>query len=308
MKKNIKQKNIIYLLNGSIGDFLMVLVLMKEIHNIDNTFSLYISTPRGKKTFQDLACEYPYVTLIDQKPLSFLRFIFRKNYIITPPTPGRNPLHIKVLSKVLSLRGKSVGFDDGYIYNKLFFSCLIPFNPKVLFVELLFKILPEIGLPSNIPNTRLSFEKKSVTEKSPYIILHPFGSSDGRSIFGKKLEEIILCITELFPDHRVLVSGSKDDVLKVEGVKFPSSVEIIAGKYSLVEMAEVLSRADMYIGVDTGITHLASVLGKKSLVIAEQGAPHWLPYYNDNAVIVYKVLGDESGVFEGREYRIKKNF
>ena len=58
----------------------------------------------------------------------------------------------------------------------------------------------------------------------------------------------------------------------------------------------------MYIGVDTGITHLASVLGKKSLVIAEQGAPHWLPYYNDNAVIVYKVLGDESGVFEGREY------
>ena len=45
-----------------------------------------------------------------------------------------------------------------------------------------------------------------------------------------------------------------------------------------------------------------SVIGKNSLVIAENGTPHWLPYYNKSAKIIYKIKDDTSNRNEGREY------
>ena len=38
------------------------------------------------------------------------------------------------------------------------------------------------------------------------------------------------------------------------------------------------------------------------MVIAEQGTPHWLPYYNPNATIIYQIKNDTGSINEGREY------
>jgi ADP-heptose:LPS heptosyltransferase len=58
----------------------------------------------------------------------------------------------------------------------------------------------------------------------------------------------------------------------------------------------------LYVGVDTGITHLASVLKAPSLVIAHNGASNWLPYYNENSIVIYQIKDDDSDVHEGRKY------
>ena len=55
--------------------------------------------------------------------------------------------------------------------------------------------------------------------------------------------------------------------------------------------------------VDTWVSHLARIIGVKSLVVANAGsAPLWLQYYNARATIIYQIVDDTSGIYEGREY------
>jgi len=49
------------------------------------------------------------------------------------------------------------------------------------------------------------------------------------------------------------------------------------------ETAWVIDHAALYLGVDTGITHLAGVLQQKSLVLSHFRIPTWRPTYNPNA-------------------------
>ncbi|MCI5108624.1 MAG: hypothetical protein MRY49_02150 [Candidatus Pacebacteria bacterium] len=271
--------NVVYMLNGSVGDFLMALLLMKEIHKQDPRYNLYISTPRRREEFQGLASGYP-VRIIGQR---FFPFIFSKNYVILTPTIGKNPWHVKLLARILALRGSVIDFKK-------------EFNTRLLFIEILYKALPYFGLKETIPDCLLNPEKTEVSYKKPYIVFHPFGSNKGRSILGSKQKEVINILNDRFPDHDVLVSGSRDDTGVEGGVS-------IVGKHSLIEMASIIKGSDLFIGVDTGITHLASVLGKKSLVIASVGSEsYWLPFYNPNAKIVYTVKGDGSGIHEGYKY------
>ncbi len=295
------KKNIIYLLNGSIGDFLMSLVLMQEIYKQDKgmRFDLIISTPRNISDFKELATEYDYIKIIGQSPVSFLPFFLKRNNVMLPPTPGKHPFHIKVFSVTLSFFGSLIKFkktEEG-IKNR----GDVLFDLRKLYPEILMSVLQKIGLKEVSPNTNLLFSKNIENfENKPYIVFHPWGSGSGRSFPNKKIELVVLEIKKKFPMHRILLSGSKEDAKKfISNIK---GVSVIAGKYSLSQMVSVISGADMYIGVDTGITHLASVMNKKSIVIAEQGTPHWLPYYNLNALILYSIQGDTGGVNVGREY------
>src|SRR3989344_4610566 len=104
-------RNVLYFLNGSIGDFLMALFLMENIHMSPNggDTRLFVVTPRNKKLFQALARAYPYVNLIEASRSTpyglavLARFIFTKNIVMLPPTPGTLPLRAKIIAKILSL-------------------------------------------------------------------------------------------------------------------------------------------------------------------------------------------------------------
>ena len=120
----MKYKNLVYFLNGSIGDFLMALFFMENIHENDSSIALYVVTPRNKKAFDELSEAYPYITVVEANRRSFrgmaasirlLRFMSAANLVVTPPTPGRLPTYIKIVAKLAALYPGSlfVGFKDG---------------------------------------------------------------------------------------------------------------------------------------------------------------------------------------------------
>ena len=75
-----------------------------------------------------------------------------------------------------------------------------------------------------------------------------------------------------------LASGKLVEALQTAGVKHVSGV----GRWTLKETAEVLSLATLYLGVDTGLAHLAEAVGTPAVVIygptrPDQGFGPWRP-------------------------------
>ncbi len=303
---------ILYFLNGSIGDFLMVLFLMENIHANDPSLSLFIVTPRNYELFQELADSYPYIHILHAhrgNALSVLaRFGGRRNCCIIPPTPGHNPLSTKLVARALSLRGSLIGFDDGYRINAFLYSHRIRYDFIKPYYESLLDVLAPLGFVRKKETITFAIERVPsvfVTwDVSPgkYVVLHPFGSSPARSIEGDELVALVRCIQKSAPESAILISGNNADRARVPK-EIEGDVTLLAGRASMSELATLLERCGMYIGVDTSVTHLASLLRVRSLVIAHTGSsPNWLPYYNENATIIYQVAGDTSGITEGHTH------
>lgn len=70
-------------------------------------------------------------------------------------------------------------------------------------------------------------------------------------------------LAERYPDARFVITGdaqSAADALRL-GARFSGRVASLAGQCGLRETAAILGEADLYVGVDTGPTHLAGALG-----------------------------------------------
>ncbi|MBX9906621.1 hypothetical protein K2X96_01835 [Patescibacteria group bacterium] len=303
--------NILYFLNGAIGDFLMVLFLMENIHKNNTGHRLYIITPRNVDFFKALLGAYPYIEVLEGNRNTVttlaLKFFLKRNICITPPTPGSLPLATKVIARLLSLRGSLIGFDDGRVINRALYTHLIPFNIDKLYCELILDILLPLGFqkkqdtPYLVHTPMPDVLKRLGLKKSEYIILHPFASSPIRSILGEELVALVDYIQRSAPHMRIVLSGSKQDTLQIPESLFQKTC-VIAGDVSVPELATLIDSSKLYVGVDTGITHLASVLKAPSLVVAHNGASNWLPYYNENSIVIYQIKDDNSDVHDGRKY------
>ena len=317
MKPN-KWNSFVLFHNGSIGDFLMALHFMENIHLNVSSSKLIIAVPRNAKLCQGLAEGYPYIGVLEVNkrpaPLKLLSLLRAKTCVITPATPGHLPLFTKLYARLVAIAPGSllVGFDDKKLFNRFFYDLLVPFSTDKLYYQMLESLITALGFSIKIetPILKLSSEVSSegVLENlglssEGYIVLHPFGSSSNRSILGGELIWLIDEIARLVPDSMVVISGSVSDreniPKELEGRK---NIRIITGDLTMQELALVIVSSKFLIGVDTGITHLACVLHHPVLAIAHNGAAHWLPYYNEKATILYAVRDDVSGVYEGQEH------
>lgn len=219
----MKNNNYIYFLNGSIGDFLMVLFLLDSIWNgypEDSKPRLCIATPRNKDIFLEIAEKYPHIQIYEygncnELFLLIIRFFFRKNTVITSPTTGSLPLHQKLFGCILSrMNGSSLyGFDDGKKINTFLYTDLIPFRTDILLIDLLFSLLLKENIPHIRQELHLKLHSFSDVEKfgNEYIVFHPFGSSEGRSFVGEKLLRTLCVLLESHPNHMVYITGSLKD-------------------------------------------------------------------------------------------------
>lgn len=297
MHKKTKTK-LIYLLNGSIGDFLMVLSMLDSVKK--DSYRCYISTPRNHKLFKSLAQEYPDIKII-KYPWKLFRFFFSQTIVITPPTPGRLPYHQKFFARFITIfRGVMAGFDDKQKFNKIIYQVLVPYKTNILFYELLNSVLYALNIPfeDKVPKLRTGITASIHT--NPYIVFHPFGASRGRSFIQEKLGNTVSLIRKHFPNHTLYITGSKEDQEKMIEVTDDLMVPYF-GK-NMDELISLILGSELFIGVDTGVTHIANLLSIKTLVFAEQGTPHWLPYYNPKATIVYSILESGESIHEGQEY------
>ena len=73
-------------------------------------------------------------------------------------------------------------------------------------------------------------------------------------------------LIEIMPEHRFIILGGREDHFCEDLKKVASErVENLAGKLSLVESCALIEKAQLVISADTGLLHVADVLGVKAL-------------------------------------------
>jgi heptosyltransferase-3 len=197
------------------------------------------------------------------------------------------------LSTVSSDRARLYSFVAGRI-------SAAPYNPhssrlsvgllsrKVLFDDLHthtvimgLRVLDLVGIPrsySIVPPTA-GGRIPEFLEKWPYAVLHPYPKFTYK-MWGqegwKRLAQM-LCRNGL----KVVLTGGPESGEKEYNQEIASAVDALdlTGKLTLAETADIISRARVFIGPDTGVTHMAAATGAPTIAIFGPSNPvKWGPW------------------------------
>jgi ADP-heptose:LPS heptosyltransferase len=287
---------------GAIGDTLLLLALTEAIHDKSPQARFVIMTTKNAPLLLEIAQAYPFVRVVNIEKwhifLNGLReaaFSPRKAFVITPPTFRKVLIRIQLLSWLLSFKPKSKNI--GYYYKgelvKNLYSDILPLDPQMS----LFNALCLIGQVSSLdikpPPSLFRYEPTlPQTEKTePYIVIHPLAASNIRNMPPSMLLFIIETVFKYWPSKsgKIIITGSSKDHPVIEQMlssyKTSPRIEIMCGK-NFTKLATMIGRCLLFIGTDTGVTHLASCLRKPSIVIGNLICSFTLPTYNPYAEIL----------------------
>ena len=304
-----KFKKAILFQNAGVGDFLMALFLAEQLRESGVTDTFYIVVHKGSQFLRGFMGAYPYISLVEVSPsrpaslLSLARLFGRENLVILPPTIGRFPLKIKLLAWALAKpNGFLVGFQDQGFFCKALYSKTIPYDISRCFDKSVFDIVRALKITGVKKSPQLHIHPAAnIIEhiellNKKYVFVHPRGSSDRRRLTDAEAKTLIDFILSTNPERKVLISGAENERSAIEEmVKSASEPNRIFTAIGTTpeELAALIEGAELFVGMDTGITHMACFLGKKALVIAKNATANWLPYYNKNATVIFRFVEDE---------------
>ena len=286
--------NLITFANGSIGDFLMWLDFFEACHEQNPTLRCVLIRRRKAGLLREIARPYHFVSFLtlDDGVLVFLQQLFllcgTKNLVILPYTFGTPSSLLIQMGKVLTLRSGS----RFLAFNPIRGVETVPFDLTRCYYENLRSVFPALGLAPVVRPPRYRFSPTTVSPEipRPYVVVHPFAGNSVRTLPQARWVDLIRFLRATFPQLHILITGAPGEASAAGAIiRALGTTEHIfqrAGTFKFHELAAVLTNAQLYIGVDSGITHLASLLGKRSLVIGNLSNPTWLPRYNADAVIL----------------------
>lgn len=120
--------------------------------------------------------------------------------------------------------------------------------------------LPYFSLPA-VPEEDLYFP--IATQRQNYAIIHPGSGSKAKNYDP---EFYAFLANELksrrFPDTRILIGPAEQDLKAVFAKRFP-----IVEPANSIELSKLLASAGLFIGNDSGVSHLSAILGTKTLAL-----------------------------------------
>lgn len=201
---------------------------------------------------------------------SFFKEMKSKNYDLNLDLHG---LFKSSLSGFLSKPGLRMGPADGRELSTLFYQAKIDIPDKTMHkVERNLHLASALGAQTDVVNyglkmtpvikSRVSrlFESEGIDSKKKLVVINPFTTWESKNWFLERYFELANDLIEA--GYYVIFTGTRSDSEEIE--KFISvdqnSCSNLAGKTDLEELTEVYNRAEIYIGGDTGPTHLAAAV------------------------------------------------
>jgi ADP-heptose:LPS heptosyltransferase len=207
------------------------------------------------------------VNLSFSKSSSYLASVINAKHKIGPHYDASNKLQINdKWSQVL--------------YSTVMRGSLNPYSLVDLFKNI-------IGIKAHEPNA-LPFIK---SERKDIIIVHPFASSERKSWKPEKWVEVIYKTLKDSDKHQVVLVGAKNEILKSQLItenpllkSFSNRLQNLTGKTTLEELARVVSSAQLFVGHDSMVGHLAALSKTPTLTISLGNVrPHETTPYQANA-------------------------
>lgn len=280
---------------GGMGDMLMLLPALQALQRANPEVIIDIVCEKRNAEVLALAGYSRSTLLYDANPLGCLRRLRQHRYDVVIDTEQFHnfsavmawycgaPVRVgfKINPARLPLYTHLVSYDiDGYEMQQ-FGRLLEPFDIS-LAAESLHGILQEatnelpIHMPGNI---------KPLSERGPLIVIAPGSSNPYKHWGATKCAELI---TRLDADNRsfVLVGGQGDIDAEVLAQTAAARTIDTCGTLDLSQTAAILNAATLYIGCDSGLTHLATALGRPTLALfGPSDSQKWSQQHRTHGVI-----------------------
>lgn len=294
----------------------MALFFMESLHrNLGQRFEYKILVSKNFTLLSKILGNHKNIKLIDvesyKQKMKLVLSVSFSNIVILPPSVGRLPFKLKLFAKFLGFyKGKLLGFDDGSFLNFLF-DKVFSFEKNIEYLINLNKLGAELGASiENTPTLSLNSDCSILRDldisNCEYIVLHCFGSSTKRSFEVSEISYLLNKLEDNFPSIKVVLTGGEKDENEIRLI-INRNNNAICGitKNNLDKTVCLIKKCILFLGVDTGTTHIASLIGVKSLVFAHNGSPNWLPFYGNNTKVYYKITGENLVRFD-KNYLLKE--
>lgn len=131
--------------------------------------------------------------------------------------------------------------------------------------------------------------------RTPYIVINPAGGNNPGMMLDKKrwtpsnFAALADCLAEEQQASIVLIGGPKDGVLVDMVAKAMQEPSLrLVGDLTFPQIGALAANALLYIGNDTGLTHLAAASGAKTVTIFGPSDPKRYAPYTDNSLALWK--------------------
>ncbi|MDR3546813.1 MAG: glycosyltransferase family 9 protein [Candidatus Pacebacteria bacterium] len=287
---------------GPIGDALMALALFDDILTLGPQATLLIITRRNAGLLRDLASAYPQVEVREIpngiRSIPFFLSLLTKQWTLLMLGVALNySFRLKLFFFALSVipGNCTIGLDDRE-KGKGWLPLQIAIKPdtSLPIIQNFRRLISYIGafdttvLATRAPHVRLACGKPHDFSYAPgsYIVVHLFGMALWRTLPQRRWKTLFKKINDAYPDLPIVFTGSSKDCAMLEDIANTIPNARVCIDLPILEVAGIIDAAALYIGVDTGITHLAGVLQQKSVIITHLADPRWRPEYNPNARIL----------------------
>lgn len=279
---------------------------LEVMHNaspdsVSGKFFLVYTKP--SKVYTSMLKLYPYVEFVSIKKFYglyacwlLLRYGLERNIFMFTPAFGKPPLVIRIFARLLTVckeGSESIGFSERPdTYDRMLYTtCNVVDMEKNIFNTV------SDSLPRNrtsVLEPMLLFEydvlfRNALPKK--YIVVHPFAANEGRTYPNQLTIRLLKYLRKHYPSYDVVITGSPENAPRAkmliqavdEGI---TCVSFYNPQYDFHKTMHIVACASLYIGVDTGITHLAAHLRVPTVVLGNNASPQWLPRYSSTTTIL----------------------
>ncbi len=284
-------KNILVVRYGTIGDTIFTVPFFKELRNINgNDCIIDFVVNNGNKT---IAENIPYVdNLVNINEIAPLKI--QNFYKWIPLLKKYDTVYFLCSSKVLSifafLAGIKVrsGFKFRNYEHNYFLTRETEYKKDIHATQAYLSLLgnkytemPEIEY-ENIFKNICDSVKYEINNK--YIAIHPFSRIKLKNWEPSKWIEVIKYLTE--KGFNIVLLGAKKDYTQSNELVISDKIHNLCGKTTFEETISIIHSSEIFMGIDSGLIHIAAVLNKKSILLnGSTSLTHWKPL-NKNCKII----------------------
>lgn len=293
-----RMREVLFIPSGSIGDALMMIVLAEEIHIHNTEVQVTVLARRNARLIQDLAGSYPFIRVISlgkglEAAWKLLHHSLSRPYTVLMPAVfgGGRAISLKTLFYILRFRPGT--YSSGLLRDgePAPYNAALQYDSSLLHLDNMRRMAEHASLPvaaigSAFPVFKVKDIPVPILGDEPCIVIHPFGSSSWKSWPPRRTRELAEYLQVRYKEHTIVITGGPENAAEAQSLahNLPKAVAFTGAP--ILEVASLLLRSDLYIGVDTGITHLACLMQVPSLLLEHNASPEWSPRYNPNATIL----------------------
>lgn len=293
-------KRILIVRPGGIGDMILLLPTLTIISKRFPTAAVDVICERRNMAVLSLSNSKARCLPFDSRPASLLNTLLRTKYDIAIDSEQFH--HFSAVFTAISGAVVRVGFNINPRRNGLY-THLIPYSPDSFEGREFLRLLAPLGVknakfvapslrpadPITAVGADLDDRISALRKGRKLLVLHAGGSTRRKLWPERKMSELIL---ELLGDNKVaiLLLGSTTDrtrtaeILSIADAGTP--VMALTESLSLEQCAAVISMADLFVGPDSGLLHMAAACGTASVALFGPSDHRKWGYEDHNHVVV----------------------